>query len=397
MFFLGKRRGRKRWVAVICLYCFVSFGVYAHDLGVFPGEGSLPLEDGGGPGISSVNEAFIVKGIEVYADIGNLADSRAFAYDEGARQGLRRLLLNLSMQEARGKVLDLPLFDASSFVEKYIIVKQRMTSHSYKAILDISFDENKIRTFLNNLGIAYAYDYIKPTLIVPILYKNGKYEIWNRESWNRAWGNLPNNFGLLKINIVREDSLEDLQEIIPEVVMISSYKSFQNLLKRYKSEDLFIVFAEQYDNKLEVNVRFLSAKSDYSKFIPYRDLPEIEAIDSSQWSYNDVVIDIVQKLDATWKGKAALQDAVLYVSTARIKLHDKDVWPKIQRIFTKIPQISNYHVLRRMKDIIELELEYNVVPITLSTILVQNGIAVVRRGSGMYLELSEKDGGAMSL
>ncbi len=358
------------YVVTSIFFCFAS---YANDI-----DNQL-----------DVNDPFLIKGLKIQVDSGNLEDSRDMALDLVAEEGFNRLVERISVSEGYQKVKGLQnSINFEDYVDSYSIVSQRMTSHSYMATLDVKFKEDKVKAFLNNLGARYGDSYSNSSLIIPILYSPSsdkvKYKIWGKGEWQDAWGLVPAQVGLMKFQVIVGE-LNDVEVINHLTILLDPYEKFYRALEQHNSQDLIIIWAELVNTHLEVNLRFLGQDYNYNKFTEYNK----KVNESDKDFYIRVVNDLLLKIDSSWKGEKSFKDPVVYYSNVKVMVKKPSDWNIIRNILSSIEQIKNYKITANSIEAINLELDYTVAPPTLSTILLQKGIKVVKKGEDLFLELKK--------
>ncbi|CAL7959275.1 exported hypothetical protein [Alphaproteobacteria bacterium] len=334
-------------------------------------------------------EVFTVEGVEIAADSGSLEDSKTIALENGANQAFFKLLHKILPANTPAityeKLQQIPRNKIVALVKEYDVVSERLTSHSYMATLNIKFYDNAVKDVLNNLGIRHADKYTPQTLVIPVLYDEGKYIVWGRGEHGSVWNAALNKIGLFKFNVI-EGELVEIETLDPKTMIIEPYSRFQPILQQYNATELIIIFGEKGNSKLEVSIRFVGRDHDIVKFIEYK-----SDIDETPAEYTGRVIDdVAVRLDTHLRGGEAFKEPKLYSSTVYVVASTPKVWSEVRNILSNLPQIKSYTLVQDRVNIIELELNYTVAPPIISAVLLQNGVLVVNRDGKIFLELSKK-------
>lgn len=328
----------------------------------------------------------IIENIEIDAEADNLDDAKEKAINIGALEAFNKLLHRIVPQNNVWKIEGvLKQIHASEMVENFEILKERMTSHSYKATYNYIFDGRKVKHLLNKYGIEYAEKPIKTTLIVPILHqKDNKLIIWTKNEWKEVWSTIPTEVGLMKF-VITEDDLEDMELLDPSEALTEPHSHFEKLLRLYEVTNMTVIFATEVAEGLDVTIRFLDQKYDYSKYITIDKLPEENILSY----YKRASKILLESIDSEWKGVRVFKEDKLYSSKVNIKLDKQTSWPYVQKNLEAIQSIKQIMLLEKGDDNAYVELIYNTPPAVLAEQLAKAGY-IMKEGADKKYYLTNK-------
>ena len=242
-------------------------------------------------GMITQEEIFTVDNIEVFSDFGTVAESKKIALDKATREAIFILLNKIAIEKQNGKFNSIVQNDNSYLVKKYVILNERITSHSYYATVQVQFSPDAIKALLNKHGINFAEKLYDNCLIIPFYAAMPK-------TLNIRWIKLmPEQFGLVEPIIIRND-LDDITSFDFIHSMHYTYKDFQYLLKKYKATDVMLVQVLEEDDNIYVKTKFITPSNAYNKnFVFEKNIDEeTEAV------HKRIINEVLQHLDSWWKG-----------------------------------------------------------------------------------------------
>lgn len=333
----------------------------------------------------SSEDVFTISNIDTSYDAGNLEDSKQIAIDNAIMQALHKLLEKISPTVMHSKISNYnQITNPKNFVSSVTPTYERMTSHSYMAKLDITFNQQAVQNILNSIGIIYRKDYAPQTLIIPILYKNNKTLRWHTENWRNAWRNMPFNFGLQRLKLI-SNNLEELEKIRVNSALIDPIYNFTPILSNHDTEEVIIIFAEEINNNIELTIRFLGSNHDYIKYY----IINKKSYEPDDDFYKRVVSTLITQIDNKWKGVDSFNDTLLFSSKVNIELLNPKTWSAIRTKLQNIPQLENFQVLKATLKSIQLEMHYKLPSVVFSEILYKNGLRIEEKNSKLYLKLRD--------
>ena len=201
---------------------------------------------------------FMVEDVPIYAESMNLFDAKIEALDVATEDSFGVLLNRLLPRHLHWRVKNLS-DKAFSSVDEVKIKDERMTAFTYSAKADISFRDKNVKKILNREGIFFVSKYSLPQLLIPVLFKDLRYSIWDDNDWEEIWGNIPNTFGLLQFKFMLGD-LNDQANLDPLALTGDklNFDYFASTLAKYGASEAVIVIGRHGKDKFEVTLKHLS-------------------------------------------------------------------------------------------------------------------------------------------
>ena len=241
-------------------------------------------------GTTGEEEIFTIDNIQVFSDFGTVAESKKIALDKATREAVFILLNKIAIEKQNGKFNSIIQNDNSYLVKKYIILHERITSHSYYATVRVQFSPDSVKTLLNKHGINFATKLYDNCLIIPF------YNV--PKNLNIRWLKLmPEQFGLVEPIVMRKD-LDDITSFNVSNSMNYTYKDFHYLLKKYNAKEVMLVQVLEEDQNMYVKVKFITPSNTYNKnFIFEKNIDEEE-----EEVHRRIINEVLHHLDLWWKG-----------------------------------------------------------------------------------------------
>lgn len=200
---------------------------------------------------------FTVHSLAIYAEAHNLDDARIEALEQGKIEASKILFARILPSSLQWKVDKLNLANIDNYLTGYEVKWERMTSISYRAVVDFTFDPENIRDFLNSSGVTYGSQYQPKTLMIQF----DEYDdIVALDDFNRSSGlKFEKNFGLSKFALMAGDLKdEELTEVI--YFATADFTMFGPLLNRYQAEQAAIVKLTKIGKYNILLLRLLSSR-----------------------------------------------------------------------------------------------------------------------------------------
>jgi hypothetical protein len=233
-----------------------------------------------------VNDLFFIQNLKASSDFGNTEEAKKMSFNIATREAMNILLNRIANHKQESKFHDLVKLDNTNLVEKYITREERRTSKTYKAQLDIRFNEEKVKTLLNQRGINFSNKIYNNCLIVPF------YEDSIKNLATRWIALTPEQLGIVKPIVIR-NNLDDVLFFSPKEVMKQEYNHFKELLNKYTANDIALVKYEILNKKIYVTTKFMTPEGNYLKELIFNN-----EIDNNKNTYNpyDISPDTHKKI-----------------------------------------------------------------------------------------------------
>jgi len=224
----------KFWFSILCLLCLCNV--------------SAAVEE------SPVNKVFIVENIETCKEANTLENAKREAMYSGAYQAFLVLFKRLLPSNNAWRLDDVSQDMATNALQETVIVDDRATARAYKVKANYIFDEQKVKKILNRLGFYYISKFSDDNLIIPVIIENDQYKIWDDEVWFDAFGDLPTEYGLVRLKGINGDLL-DIGSIKPREIYNWDIKTLQPILNRYQSKNVIVVLGERKGSEFVAKVK----------------------------------------------------------------------------------------------------------------------------------------------
>jgi hypothetical protein len=324
---------------------------------------------------------FVVKDVEVYAESDSLDNANREAVNEGTKEAFDILLRRLMPSPMHWKIDNIKKDGIYDLVEDRETSKERMTARSYMGTISFTFSENEVKNLLNRMGANYAEKYGIKTLVVPVLKMGGEYTLWGENDWSSAWGQMPIDLGLSKFTYALGD-LQDYDDIQPQTIMKKQYRDYVPVLNRYGADQLLFILAEELNTVFEVKLRLLSFKNDVTLWTIQ---DKAEAI-LDEDIYRSLGYAILTMFDDYYKGMNLFDQNRVFRTRMTVPVKSPKDWAAIRDKLFEMKSVSSVDVMRTKNDYVEIDLVYNIEPLKMTKILSENFFEVSDSENGQILK-----------
>ncbi len=332
-------------------------------------------------GLANEMNPFDVDGVEVYAESDSLDNARRDAVNKGTEEAFETLLKRLMPSSMHWKIENIKRDQIFDLVKETKVVKERMTSKTYMATVNISFKAEDIKNILNRLGANYASEYALSTLVIPILQIENEYYIWGDNDWAKAWGQMPINLGLSKFSYSMGD-LEDDAEIDQLQVMKEPISKYKRLLEKYKADQILFISAKELNTAFDVYLRLISLDDDVT-------LHSLQKIDNKQDKatlYKNLATNLLTKVDDYFKGVNPFDESRTFRTRMIVTPRTPKEWAEIRAKLVDIEEVEDVQTVKTTNEYVEIDLLYKVEPLDMSTALAKHNFEVSEEGDVQYLK-----------
>jgi hypothetical protein len=314
---------------------------------------------------------FEVKNVEVYLEADNLDNAMIEAKNKAIKQAFHTLILRMLPNKLSWKVDVLNHEMAFDLLNTQEVISERMTADSYKGRLNIIFNEQKIKSMLSKNGIPFYDKYDDPLLIIPVLYKEGKYSVWVDDDWGRVWWGMPEKIGLSNF-VYAEGDLDDNKDFAPKDMFIKNIEDYRYLLEEYEAKDLILIFAEQGDDRMKVTVKRLSATTPWINYMHYT----FDRHKSELDNYQKLAENLLLMIDDVWKGQNEFEKKHFYKSELKINSGNPAELNAIKGALAKVKEVQKFDIISMPQNELKLVLFFEVDPGLLAKILIANKLRI---------------------
>jgi hypothetical protein len=337
-------------------------------------------------GAASPPDVFAIRDVIALRENMPLEDAKSEALYEAKNQAMVQLIKRLTPFNYHWKVDMLEAKLAAGAIKSFRPHDERMTSFSYNSLLDVEFDQDKVKMVLNRLGSPYSTKYSPPALIIPILYHSeDDIELWGNGKWSTIWNNQPEIVGLSQF-LYAFGELDDMLYLDPKVVFTRPYDYFKPLLNKYNCLNAVLLFARQSQFNLDISLRFLGPHYDYLRYHNYKITNRDPASD-----YQRIIENLLLKIDAKWKGEDLFEIKKIFSSYFVVQVTSLKDWTNIKKTLEGKADITEVQVEKFNQDRVDARVSHFTDPSLLIQSLEEDGFNLYKDDGRFYIVSLNKD------
>ncbi len=335
---------------------------------------------------------FTVTGIEVDERARTAAQARTIALGKAESQGFHMLLRRLMAE------VDLDRFylpegaKPSDYVRGIEVVEERRSRVRYIATLNITFDEQKIEQLLGQQSIAYVAIAPKPALVIPLLWRDGAWLLWEQENtFAGLWqGELLEN-RIMAYRLL-EGSVRERASITPDLLMQGRGKDrLQALAIRYGVDEIIVIGARFFRNTaggveklgLEANHPLSGAPVEAFDIYPGYLGPEEGLLERG-------IGQFLISRDQAWKDQSMTQFGAVLELALIVPVAGEGGWAETLQKLSSTPVVQDVSIIRMAMPESYLVIRFVGTTDQLALALAQKGLILVESERGWAL-ISEED------
>ncbi len=166
-------------------------------------------------GVSVVSETaaaadpFLALGVSVDVTASDTNLARANALTAGYRAGLEQIFVRLVLDEDFDRLPSLSDNQIAQMISGFEITNERVTSTSYRAILNVTFKPDSVRLALRNADVRFAETPGRSVVVLPILSVGLESRLWRTPNpWADAWARVAVAAGLVPLILPIGDEVD---------------------------------------------------------------------------------------------------------------------------------------------------------------------------------------------
>ncbi len=314
----------------------------------------------GAPGARGAPEAFTVRGISVDVTAEAAAAARDAAHAQGQMEAFGRLMARLL---PRGELIGMRAVEPSQvveFVTDFEVAKERTSDVRYLAEITVRFNQDAVRRFLANNGLAHAETLSKPVVVVPIFGAAEWSRLWEEGNpWWTAWATRPPGGALVPL-IVPLGDLGDIGTVNAGQALNGEMGPLSELARRYGADDVLITQAiEQSDPALGP----VTLQIGTSRFGRRQQNTTIETfIQGAQEGlpalYARAADVVARDVQEDWKRRNLLRPGQALRITVAVPVSGLDEWLKIRRSLSGVAGVARSEVVTLTRTRGELDISF---------------------------------------
>lgn len=195
---------------------------------------------GAGPAAANI---YVVEGVGVDATADNASNARRIAHNQGWSKAFDTLLKRMTRPEDWPRLPSLSEAQIADMGAGLRIEDERNSQNRYLARITYTFKPQSVRQSLVSVGIAFSETQSAPLLVLPILERNGKLQLWEQPNpWLRVWTDRPDTNDLVPV-IAPLGDLTDIAAISPEQAIDADWLRLQPIAERYGAGAVLVIVA----------------------------------------------------------------------------------------------------------------------------------------------------------
>ena len=299
--------------------------------------------------VLSNTNIFDVNNIEI--EKKNKASNEELA-NQAIKKGFKVLINKILLKEDVKKLKEIKFSEIKELVMYYQVSKKKNEDKSVEKInFNISFDKNKIHALFYKRGISYSEIANKELFILPILKKNDKIFIYNKNFFYDNWKDLH------KANLIEFILPLEKIEIIQNVNLNKNNLlnlELNELFTEYSNKNLALVIIN-YKNIKEEKIYF-KLKIQGKDFVKNLNIKRLN-LDEKEF-YKKIIKEIKQEIINLIKSQNLIDIRVPSFLNAQLKINKKSNLVELNTRIKKIDLIENLYIQTFNSDTVLLKIKY---------------------------------------
>ena len=296
----------------------------------------------------SDNNLFSVNNVEIEKKDKITNDILA---NRAIKKGFNQLLKRILLTEDVNRLSDLKFSNIKELVIYYQITN---TSNDTKEIekinYNVTFDKNRIHNLFYKKGILYSEITDKELYILPLLIKDNKVFIFNKNYFYKNW------------NVINKNELIEFilpQENIEIIQYINFFKEnlinleVVNIFQEYLNKNIALILIDDKSNNGKVFIKTLIQGKKISKSFNLKK----NNLNTNMF-YNEIIINTKKRLIDLVKSKNLVDISTPFFLNVKLNLNRNSNLAKLNLRIKKIDSIENIYVQEFNKDYVNLRIKY---------------------------------------
>jgi hypothetical protein len=312
------------------------------------------------------NDAYTVNDVIASGSGKSPSQARTNAVTSAQRNAFLILLDRLGIDSSTASSID----DAaiSDMVASQQILGEKVAGNNYSATLNLSFSESFVKHYLGK-KVAAAEDKKETAnsyLIVPVKLIKNQSLIWETNNdWKVAWENIlkANKVSYLKL---AKGEIDDIATITPSAVDNPHFTDFEQLLNKYKTDGLMLVYFDfdSIENKVNIvlqNIQKFNTTKTKLDFVNVNQLSPEDLVNKVAEKTFDYIASIVDKDGVRSSPLTAPTTIQTGISTYQIDIliYGLDDWLKVKNKLENSNLVSQFRVESLSRDLVKIIVSYN--------------------------------------
>ena len=212
------------------------------------------LLQGPPPAAAQSGSVYVIANLAIEADAKDAVAAKKKAMAEGQRRAMNILMRRIAPFGAYDRLPTPKLSIIEELIEGFSVQRESNSATRYLATLDITFQSEAVRQYLNGYGVAYSETQAPALRLLPVFVQDGKIVRSTANPWRKAWRGLDlrNTVTPVKLAAVGESVTSD----VVNGLMADDDSAYETLSGAYKSERLVVALASYNAGDAKLSTRF---------------------------------------------------------------------------------------------------------------------------------------------
>ena len=324
---------------------------------------------------------FQINNIKIYLDTNNSNNVRNIAIQDAEISGIKLLAKKLLTTNDYIKFNQINEIDANYLVEGLEFVDEIITNESYEAILNIRFNQKRVREFFQAHNLIFSE--VKSNEIPLYAIFSNHQEFYNVDrSWRTKWSQRIGKHSALNINYIPLSREQKNTLSLPQFLSLDFIADNKN----FDSDNIILIWCDPKinGNKIELNIISKIIINNSTKIISNN---FIEEFTINEAKYLDgIIITLEDNIYNHWV-KSTSHSEELKVYKFQFNSEKFNDWIVIKEILESINSIASFYINEISSNKIEGTIEFNGDANKLRLILNENRINATDLGSSHVLQI----------
>lgn len=330
---------------------------------------------------ASPGAGYAVTGVDVDSSGPDAIQARQLGIREAQRRAFQQLVERMVAPEDRAKLPQVDQAQLEGMVRGVEFVRERTAPNRYIATLNVVFQPDAVKSWLNGAGASIVETVTRPAIVVP-LWKgpNGVEPLADQNAWREAWQQLNSAGSSVPVTVIRGDAT-DQNASSAEAAYVGDVAALSRLNDRYRAPTVLVVTVEgdKENGPLTVSGMRYDTKTGARSEIP-------KATVQNAAQLPEAAKKIHAKLDEEWRGVATVRRDSQDAMDVFVPINALADWVQVRQRLGAIPAVKAVTVKQLEAGRADLRLDYFGSPEDLQRTFAQAGLSLTREGDQWRLQ-----------
>ena len=296
---------------------------------------------------------FKVSNIEISSPF-ELNFKKSQVIDDGFQISFLNLLSMITTSGDKSKIKNIPVKKIKSMIDSFIISDEQFINNEYFAKLETTFNKKKILNFLEKKNIFPSIPIRNKILLIPILVdaETESVYLFNNNIFYKKWNTIKSNYQLLDY-LLPTDDIDDLNKLQEISNTIETY-DFIDLIKKYDLNDFIILIIYKDKNKIKI-----LSKINLNNSLKINNQSYSNINITNENDLNKILENLKNIYEDEWKKVNEINTSINLPLTLSVKSSDYKKIIKLEKVFSEIDLVSNFHILNFNNKYTQYRIIYN--------------------------------------